>query len=114
MNAFLARAGDYYGQLAVFLFCALALIVPSGYSVGSALLLGGGLLCLLCRPSLVRQLQRGDYWLIAIFLFYCLMGSINVLYHGVSNRYFDKPVRVLLAPVCLFLLLRFIPCIFAC
>lgn len=109
MNAFLARAGNYYSQLAVFLFCALALIVPSGYSVGSALLLGGGLLCLLCRPSLVRQLQRDDCWLIAIFLFYGLMGIINVLYHGESSRYFDKPVRFLLAPVGLFLLMRFKP-----
>jgi len=111
MNAWMARAGTYYSQMAVFLFCALALIVPSGYSVGSALLLGGGLVCLLCQPALTRQLQRDDYWLLAIFLFYGLVGVINVLYHGESSRYFDKPVRFLLAPFGLFLLIRFRPCI---
>src|SRR5690625_7997066 len=106
MNAWMARAGNYYSLVAVFLFCALALIVPSGYSVGSALLLGGGLVCLLCQPGLTRQLQRDDYWLLTVFLFYGLVGVFNVLYHGESSRYFDNPARLLLAPVGSFLLDR--------
>src|SRR5690625_1299804 len=106
MHNLTARMGNLYSQLTIFLFGALALTIPSGYSVGTAMLLAGGLLCLICHPALIRQLQRDDYWLFAIFLFYGLVGIINVLYHDGSSRYFDKPSRFLLAPLGLFLLLR--------
>jgi len=106
MNAPFSQLGNAYSRFAVFIFCAVSLVIPSGYSIGAALILLGGLFCLIRHPSLRHQLQPDDYWLFAIFLFFGLVGIISALYHGGSSRLFDKPARFILAPLGLFLLLR--------
>lgn len=109
MRHLLGPLGNYYTQITIFLFGALALTVPSGYSVSAALLFVGGLLCLLTHPALRHQLKREDYWLVIVFIGYAAVGIFNVWFHDSPSRYFDKPIRFLLAPLGLFLLLRFRP-----
>lgn len=101
------RFGSIYSHIAVFLFCAIALVVPSGYSVGATLLFFGGLYCLARYPALCLQLQRADYWLFGIFFSYALILFGSCLIHDGSLRQLDKPLRFLLAPWGLFLLLRY-------
>lgn len=91
---------------AVFLMGAIALILPSGYSVGSVLLLLASPLLLFnsCNYSLSRR----DYWIIAALALYGLVvGFMSVLELG--SRGFDRPVRFLLAIPVLLLILRFPP-----
>src|SRR5690625_364718 len=101
------RPGIYYSYFAVFIFCAIALIVPSGYSLGAALLLLGGLYSLLRTPTLCSQLRRAAYWFFAVFFFYAFVLFGSTFYHEGNLRQLDKPLRFLLAPLGLFLLLRY-------
>lgn len=84
-----------YSQLALFLLGALALVVPSGYSIGAILLLLGGLYsyCYL-KP----QQPRSDRLILVIFLLFSLEGIGNAFYHGADRAaYYDKALRFMLA-----------------
>lgn len=92
-----------YISFAVFLLGALALVVPSGYSVGSGLLLLGSVVLLWRRPTL--NLQAEDKLIMAVLAGYSLIFIVQLLIDGASSRYMDKPSRFLLAlPVLLFVL----------
>ncbi|SJN12171.1 O-antigen ligase [Halomonas citrativorans] len=90
----------------VFLMGALALIVPSGYSIGPVmLLLLSGLL--LVKP-LPYKLAPRDLWVIAALSSYGLVvGMFSLL--ELSTRELDRPVRFLLAVPVLLLILRVPP-----
>lgn len=97
-----------YSCLAVFLFFAISLIVPSGYSVGAALLFLAGL-TLLVRPAQWPRLQRDDRILLGVFALFFLGWALEILLDGQSSSRFDKPVRILCAMIALFWLLRHPP-----
>ncbi len=91
-----------YTSFAAFLFCALALVVPSGSSYGAALLFLGGAVLLWRRPPL--GLKRDDRLLCWLFAGYFLLYAFeNALQHAALRDY-DAPARFLLAvPVVLVL-----------
>lgn len=89
---------------AVFLLGALALAVPSGYSIGAALLV-------LASAVWVRSavpLSAQDRWVIVALVTYgVVVGGLSMIDHGAKG--FDRPVRFLLAVPVLLLVLRFPP-----
>lgn len=89
------QGSSLYTSLAVFLLGSIALVVESGYSVGSALLLLGGLYVLFTprRP----QLQREDWLILGVLVAYGLVGILEVTVHQAGSRYLDKPLRFILA-----------------
>ncbi|MFI0471715.1 O-antigen ligase family protein [Halomonas sp. HMF6819] len=93
-----------YISACVFLMGALSLIVPSGYSVGAALLLiASG--CLLSRRIGFAPLGREDKWIIAVMCLYgATVGVLSLIELG--PRGFDRPSRFLLAVPVLLLILR--------
>lgn len=94
-------------SVCVFLFSALALAVGSGYSLGAGTMLLASTWLLWKRPRL--GLQRKDYVLIGVLLFYFLIYTINMLWHGDPSRELDMPLRALLAIAVLLLLLAYPP-----
>lgn len=84
-----------YTSLAVFLLGAIALVVPSGYSVGAVLLLLGSVWLLVVRPAL--GLTRQDWLVIAALGAYAAVGMIEAWLDGQGSRGLDKPARFLLA-----------------
>ena len=96
-----------YTSLAVFLLGAIALVVHSGYSVGSALLFLGGLYCLLARKGLA--LSRDDYLVLGALVFYGASGMLEMALHQADSRYLDKPLRFILATVVFLLVRRYPP-----
>ncbi|NBV16328.1 MAG: O-antigen ligase family protein [Janthinobacterium sp.] len=94
-------------SVCVFLFSALALAVNSGYSLGAVLLLLSSTALLWQRPRL--DLQRRDYLILGTLLFYFLIFTVNMLYHGDPTRELDMPLRALLAIPVMLLLLAYPP-----
>jgi O-antigen ligase len=96
-----------FTSVAVFLYSAISLIVPSGFSVGSGLLVLGSIVLL--RKRGVLSLDREDRHLMAVFFIYFLVSTgMNVL-HGEIIREYDLPVRFLLAIPALLLLRAYPP-----
>lgn len=91
-----------YTSVAVFLFSAIALVVPSGFSLGAAMLCFGSvaLLFLPSRPPLDRE----DRLLVGAFLFYFAVCASTSLLHGEPLREYDVPLRFVLAIPALLLL----------
>lgn len=98
----------YFTSFAVFLFSAISLVVPTGYSFGSALLLFGGLLYA-WRPQAWRLLGSDDWKIIFALLFFAFVWVLEVLLHTQGVSALDKPSRFLAAALVLPLLLRFPP-----
>lgn len=95
--------GVLYSSIAVFLLGAIALIIPSGYSVGSGLLLIGSFFLIWFRPIL--NLKYEDKIIMATLAIYSLIFIAQILWEGGSSRALDRPSRFLLAiPVLLFIL----------
>lgn len=91
-----------YVSVAVFLFPALSLVVPSGYSYGPMLLLVGSIVLLIKKP--IFQFQTDDLTLISLLFLYFLTGVFACIYHKLSIRACDIPLRFALAiPVYLLL-----------
>jgi len=88
----------------VFLFFALALSLPSGYSYGAALLLLTSLACMARRP--VPCLSRDDKIVIGVLLAFFLVSVALFLIHGNRARSLDQSSRCLLAIPILLLLLQ--------
>ncbi len=91
-----------YTSFAVFISCALALVIASGFSYGAALLFLAGAVLLWKRPAL--HLTRDDRLLCWIFAGYFLLHAVeNGLQHAALRDY-DAPARFLFAvPVVLVL-----------
>ncbi|MCS2609038.1 O-antigen ligase family protein [Halomonas dongshanensis] len=98
-----ARWATHYTSLAAFLFGALSLVIPTGYSLGAVLLLLGGVALLFLRPRL--HLDRKDYAVIAVMLAYSIVVMLMAWWGGESSRALDRPSRFMLAvPALLFVL----------
>lgn len=97
----------YYTSFSVFLLGSLSLIVPSGYSIGSALLLLGAIALVVRRPRL--HLSRQDWLVIGAMAAYALVGMAEAWWDGQGTRGIDKPVRLLLAIPALLLVLAYPP-----
>lgn len=84
-----------YCSSAIFLFGMLALILPSGYSVGAVLLLVGGIYAY--TQDRHNPLDRSDFYLLLVLAAFTLEGITNNLWHGLSSSNYDKAVRFALA-----------------
>jgi O-antigen ligase len=96
-----------YSSFAAFLFFAISLIVPSGFSVGAALLVLTGIPLL--RPRRLPALSGEDKALLAVFLFYFAGTVILLLLHREPLKEYDMPLRFLLAIPALLLLMAYPP-----
>jgi O-antigen ligase len=94
-----------YTHIAVFLMGAIALVVPTGYSLGPALLLLASPVLLVLRPGL--DLNRQDKAIIAILLAYFVVAAARALVDGQGSSGLDKPSRFLLAVPVLFWLVAY-------
>lgn len=92
--------------IAVFLMGALALIVPSGYSIGPLLLLLVSISLLFLQSP--YSLTSKDRWIILTLVVYgVVVGGLSIIDLGAKG--FDRPLRFLLAFPVLLLILRFPP-----
>jgi len=99
----LNRAMKVYVSSMVFLFSAISLITPSGYSYGPVLLLLGSFVLLLNLKSL--HLTRHDWIFILVIGAYVGINFILIIFHNLPISSFDKLVRYLFAiPVYLLLI----------
>ena len=91
-----------YTSFAVFISCALALVLTSGFSYGAALLFLGAAVLLWKRPAL--HLTRDDRVLCGAFVGYFLLHALNNGLQHAPLRDYDAPARFLFAvPVLLVL-----------
>ncbi|MCA1324809.1 O-antigen ligase family protein [Herbaspirillum sp. alder98] len=92
----------------MFLFSAIALVVPSGFSLGALLLLLGALA--LVHPAARRiRPDRTDWLVISAFLLYFAVNVINNLIHHAQPAEYDAPLRFALAVPALLLLRAYPP-----
>lgn len=97
----------HYSGIAIFLLGALALSLPSGYSVGALLLILASPM-LLIRPRTLR-LTREDQAILLVLGLYFVVMALSALLDGQGTRGLDKPSRFLLAIPALLLLIAFPP-----
>ena len=100
-------APSLYTSVAVFLLGAIALVVSSGYSVGAALLLLGGLYCLVTRNK--PQFSKNDWLVLAALVIYGLMGVLEAAFYHYSSRNYDLPSRFLAAAIALVFVMKYPP-----
>ena len=96
-----------FTSIAVFLFSAVALVVPSGLSIGPVLLLVAS--AALLRKRARPRLEREEIVLISVLVLYFLVGSLVNLAHAAPIREYDAPLRFVLAIPVLLLLCVFPP-----
>ncbi len=96
-----------FTSFAVFLFSAISLIVPSGFSVGAILLSLGSIT--LVNKSIRSTLNREDRLLIVVLVAYFLVTVAMHLLHSESLKEYDLPLRFLLAVMALLLLRAYPP-----
>lgn len=97
-----------YTSLAAFLLMSLALVVPSGYSLGALMLLLGSLVLLLIREPMAFVMQRREWLIVAVFSAYAVVVIAEAWWMG-SMRAMDRPSRFILAIPALLLLLAYPP-----
>jgi O-antigen ligase len=91
-----------YGSFAIFIFSAILLVVPGGYSYGPLLLVIGSLVLCVKRPNF--SLQKHDWIFIGVLATYFFASVLLNFVHGLSSRTYDLPLRYILAvPVYIFL-----------
>ena len=102
-----SSAPQLFTGASVFLLAAIALVVPSGYSLGALLLLlaGLGLIATKRVPTITKQ----DGAIIAVLLAYAAITMFEAWWDGQGSKGFDKPSRFILAIPALFWLLRYPP-----
>lgn len=83
-----------YTSFAVFIFCALPLVISSGHSYGASLLFLGAAILLWKRPAL--HLTRDDRVLCWVFAGYFLLHALENRLQGAVLRDYDAPARFLL------------------
>lgn len=96
-----------FTSFAVFLFSAISLIIPSGFSVGAILLALGSIT--LVNKSIRSTLSREDRLLIVVLVAYFLVTVTMHLVHGERLKEYDLPLRFLLAAMALLLLRAYPP-----
>lgn len=96
-----------YTSVAVFLFSAIVLLIPSGMSLGAAMLAVGSvaLFWVHGRP----RLQPDERNVVLVFmLYFAICAAINLVHHEKLREY-DGPFRFVLAIPALLLLLKYRP-----
>ena len=83
-------------QISAFLFGALALTVPSGYSYGPALLAVVSLF-VFWRKEYISAMEKEHKIIASIFLSYFFLFFISVIVDGSSFSQLDRPSRALMA-----------------
>lgn len=97
-----------YTSLSVLLFLALALALPSGFSLGAAMLTTGAMI-LLRRDQRSAPLDRSDKVMIAVMCIYFTINIVlNLIHHAPAAEY-DAPSRFLLVVPAMLLLHAFPP-----
>lgn len=96
-----------YTSFAVFIFSAISLVVPSGFSLGALLLVLGS--PLLLRKRIKLDLNKEDVALIAVLASYFLVCAVGSWVHGGPINEYDSPIRFILAIPALLLLLAYPP-----
>lgn len=96
-----------YVSSAVLLLGSVALVVPTGYSVGAVLLLLGSAALLVKRPAL--HVTRQDLWVIVALVAYALVGMAEALWDGQGVRGLDNPSRFLFAIPAMLLVMAYPP-----
>ena len=89
------RIATIYCSGAIFVFGLLALIIPSGYSIGAGLLLIGGLYAYTQERH--SPLDPRDLVLFLLLAAFTLEGIANILWHDLSSRHYDKVLRFIFA-----------------
>ena len=94
-------------NLAVFLLPALALIVPSGYSLGALILLVAGSSLIVSRslPALSRQ----DSLIVLVLLTFAAVGIVEAILDNQGISGIDKPLRFIFAIPALIWLIKYPP-----
>ena len=95
--------------IAVFLLGAFHLALPSGYSVGAAVLLLMGLYSLRPLAYFKDRLSTQDLWILAALVIFGLNGIFDAVYHQASGSNYDKASRFLLAIPVYFALRKYPP-----
>jgi len=96
-----------YTSACVFLFSALLIAVPNGYSYGPCLLLLGSLVLIVTRPKL--NLERHDWLFIAALFLYFFANVLSNLIHSLPVQSYDLSSRYLLSIPVYFLLIAYQP-----
>lgn len=96
-----------YTGLAVFLLGAIALVVPSGYSLGAAMLLLGSTVLLIKRPTL--GLDRHDLAIMSVLALYAVIRIAAAWWDGQGWPGVDKPSRFMLAIPAMLLVMAYPP-----
>lgn len=96
-----------YCSFAIFLFSAISLIVPSGYSYGASLLLIGTITFLVYKPHV--KLKKGDWLFLSIIFIYFIVSISFNFFYGLSSRSYDIPLRYLLTIPVYILLISYPP-----
>lgn len=84
-----------YCATAIFLFAFLALIIPSGYSLGAVLLLIGGVYAY--TQNRHQPIDTRTLVLLCTLALFSAEGIANILWHGLESRNYDKVIRFALA-----------------
>ncbi|MGY3949623.1 ligase [Aeromonas allosaccharophila] len=92
-------------QVGAFLFGALSLAIPSGYSYGPAILLAVSL-TVCWRPLYWLRMPKEVKMLALFFILYALVQGLSILLDNGSVREFDRPSRVIMATLILPLLVQ--------
>jgi O-antigen ligase len=91
-------------DIGTFLFFGSVFVIPSGYSIGAAILLIGSLLTF--RASDLKDLDLRVWFVAGAFALYAFFWSADGLLRGEGIRELDRPIRFLLAAFVLIRLYR--------
>lgn len=92
-----------YTSVAVFLFSALSLIIPSGYSYGAILLSVASPILLIKRFDF--SFKKSDWIVVGVIFLYAVINVFLNFYHVLPLRSYDRALRFLLViPVYLLLI----------
>lgn len=100
---------SWYASVAVFLFMAVALVLPSGYSLGAFLLMLAGFYSLIKYRLMGLVLSRQDLVITLSLLVFSGTWLLEIALHDPGVRELDKPLRFIFAVFALFFLIRFPP-----
>lgn len=95
----------FFAHVQFFLFSAISLVVPSGFSYGAALLVLGSFALLYLRPRFA--LQRHDWVFILTLAGYVFIYVSLNIYHNLPANAYDKLLRYLLVIPVYFLLISY-------
>lgn len=98
---------NHYSSFCAFLFFSLALIAPSGYSYGPALLLLIALPFLFSKRS-YQNLNRSSLHLLSTLILFGAIWALDIFLRYPDGN-FGKPIRYILSAVAILFLLRFPP-----